>query len=80
MSAFVSNSCLFSLVFLILSLFRYMSDLLSQLNSERRSCARIRRLLKARKITDEISTYRQRVEAAKAEFLVDGFSSTNYDN
>ncbi|PBK79383.1 hypothetical protein ARMGADRAFT_1093193 [Armillaria gallica] len=54
----------------------YMSDLLSQLNSERRSCARIRRLLKSRKITDEISTYRQRVEAAKAEFLIRAATST----
>ncbi len=76
----MSNSCLFSLVFLILSLFRYMSDLLLQLNSKCRSCTRIRQLFKARKITDEISTYRQRVEAVKAEFLIDGFSSTNYDN
>ncbi|KAK0439659.1 hypothetical protein EV421DRAFT_2037288 [Armillaria borealis] len=54
----------------------YMTDLLSQLNSERRSCARIRRLLRAKKIADEISAYRQRIEAVKAEFLIRAATST----
>ncbi|KAK0211365.1 hypothetical protein DFS33DRAFT_1271187 [Desarmillaria ectypa] len=54
----------------------YMSDLLSQLNSERRSCARIRRFLKARKIADETSTYQQRIEAAKRDFLICAATST----
>ncbi|KAK0442015.1 uncharacterized protein EV420DRAFT_1082829 [Desarmillaria tabescens] len=54
----------------------YMSDLLSQLNSDRRSCAGIRRLLKPKKIADEIGTYRQRVDAVKEEFLIRVATST----
>ncbi|KAK0196388.1 hypothetical protein F5146DRAFT_1152155 [Armillaria mellea] len=54
----------------------YMTDLLSQLNSERRSCSSIRQLLKARKIAGEISAYRQRAEAAKAVFLICAATST----
>ncbi|PBK79385.1 hypothetical protein ARMGADRAFT_1172416 [Armillaria gallica] len=47
----------------------YMTELLSKLNSERRSRG-IRRVLKAKKISDDISAYRQRVQAIKEDFLI----------
>ncbi len=52
-------------------LYSYMTELLSKLNSECRSCG-IRRVLKAKKISDDISTYQQRVQAIKEDFLVGG--------
>ncbi len=48
-----------------------MTELLSKLNSERRSRG-IRRVLKAKKISDDISAYRQQVQAIKEDFLVGG--------
>ncbi|KAK0196391.1 hypothetical protein F5146DRAFT_994334 [Armillaria mellea] len=47
----------------------YMTELLLQLNSERRSRG-IRRILKAKKISDDISAYRQQVQAVKEDFLI----------
>ncbi|KAK0472746.1 hypothetical protein IW261DRAFT_1506717 [Armillaria novae-zelandiae] len=47
----------------------FLSDLLSKLNNESKSRG-IRRLLKAKKISEEISAYRQRVQAAKEDFLI----------
>ncbi|KAK0211620.1 hypothetical protein IW262DRAFT_1301561 [Armillaria fumosa] len=45
------------------------TKLLAKLNSERRSHG-IRRILKAKKISDDISAYRQRVQAIKEDFLI----------
>ncbi|KAK0239397.1 hypothetical protein EDD85DRAFT_949250 [Armillaria nabsnona] len=47
----------------------YMTELLSKLDNERRSRG-IRRILKAKKISDDISAYRQRVQAIKEDFLI----------
>ncbi|KAK0227482.1 hypothetical protein EDD85DRAFT_975149 [Armillaria nabsnona] len=47
----------------------YLDNLLSKLNKETRLRG-IRRLLKAKKISDDISAYRQRVQAAKEDFLI----------
>ncbi|KAK0451259.1 uncharacterized protein EV420DRAFT_730027 [Desarmillaria tabescens] len=48
----------------------YMTDLLSKLNSEKRSPRRIRRFFRAKKISDDISTYRLRIQATKEDFLI----------
>ncbi|KAK0443630.1 hypothetical protein EV421DRAFT_528109 [Armillaria borealis] len=47
----------------------YLNDLLSKLNKEGNPSG-IRRLLKAKKISEGISAYRQRVQAAKDNFLI----------
>ncbi len=51
-----------------------MTELLSELNNERRSRG-IRRILKVKKISDDINAYRQRVQAIKEDFLVGGLLS-----
>ncbi|KAK0442011.1 uncharacterized protein EV420DRAFT_1082676 [Desarmillaria tabescens] len=48
----------------------YMTDLLSKLNSEKRSPRGIRRFFRAKKISDDISTYRQRIQTVKEDFLI----------
>ncbi|KAK0430546.1 hypothetical protein EV421DRAFT_276848 [Armillaria borealis] len=55
----------------------YMTELLSKLNNERRSRG-IRRVLKAKKISDDISAYRQRVQAAKEDFLIRTTTTTQF--
>ncbi|KAK0235498.1 hypothetical protein EDD85DRAFT_77617 [Armillaria nabsnona] len=47
----------------------YLNDLLSKLNKEGKLPG-TRRLLKAKKISDDISGYRQRVQTAKEDFLI----------
>ncbi|KAK0186765.1 hypothetical protein F5146DRAFT_1067333 [Armillaria mellea] len=47
----------------------YLNDLLSKLNNECKPSG-IRRLLKAKKISEDISAYRQRVQTAKDNFLI----------
>ncbi|PBK80326.1 hypothetical protein ARMGADRAFT_1092341 [Armillaria gallica] len=47
----------------------YMTELLSKLNNECRSCG-IQWVLKAKKISDDISAYWQQVQAVKEDFLV----------
>ncbi|KAK0443638.1 hypothetical protein EV421DRAFT_528643 [Armillaria borealis] len=47
----------------------YLDDLLSKLNKESKSRG-IRRFLKAKKISDDISAYKQRVQTAKEDFLI----------
>ncbi len=51
-----------------------MTELLSELNNECRSRG-IRRILKAKKISDDINAYRQRVQAIKEDFVVGGLLS-----
>ncbi len=60
-----------SYLYLLTPIYSYMTELLSKLNSERRSRG-IRRVLKAKKISDDISAYRQQVQAIKEDFLVGG--------
>ncbi|SJL18257.1 uncharacterized protein ARMOST_21842 [Armillaria ostoyae] len=55
----------------------YMTELLSKLNNERRLRG-IRRVLKAKKISDDISAYRQRVQAAKEDFLIRTTTTTQF--
>ncbi len=69
--SFRSKSTHVSYHYLLTPIYSYMTELLSKLNSERRS-RRIRRVLKAKKISDDISAYRQRVQAIKEDFLVGG--------
>ncbi|PBK81772.1 hypothetical protein ARMGADRAFT_1091002 [Armillaria gallica] len=47
----------------------YLNDLLSKLNKEGKPSG-IRRFLKVKKILEDISAYRQRVQAAKEDFLI----------
>ncbi|PBK71092.1 hypothetical protein ARMSODRAFT_63304 [Armillaria solidipes] len=47
----------------------YLNDLLSKLNKEGKPSG-IRRLLKAKKISEDIGAYRQRVQMAKDNFLI----------
>ncbi|PBK71127.1 hypothetical protein ARMSODRAFT_973602 [Armillaria solidipes] len=47
----------------------YLNDLLSKLNKEGKPSG-IRRLLKAKKISEDINAYRQRVQTAKDNFLI----------
>ncbi|PBK81769.1 hypothetical protein ARMGADRAFT_1091000 [Armillaria gallica] len=47
----------------------YLNDLLSKLNKEGKP-SRIQHLLKAKKISDDISAYRQQVQMAKEDFLI----------
>ncbi len=54
---------------------RYLNDLLSKLNKEGKPSG-IRRFLKVKKISEDISAYRQRVHAAKEDFLVGGSLSS----
>ncbi len=60
-----------SYLYLLTPIYSYMTELLSKLNSERRSRG-IRRVLKAKKISDDISAYRQQVQAIQEDFLVGG--------
>ncbi len=57
------------------SVLRYLNDLLSKLNKEGKPNG-IQHLLKAKKISDDISAYRQRVQTAKEDFLVGGLLSS----
>ena len=54
---------------------RYLNDVLSKLNKEGKPSG-IQHLLKAKKISDDISAYRQRVQTAKEDFLVGGLLSS----
>ncbi|SJL12476.1 uncharacterized protein ARMOST_15903 [Armillaria ostoyae] len=54
----------------------YLNDLLSKLNKEGKPSG-IRRLLKAKKISEDISAYRQRVQAAKDNFLIRTMTMTH---
>ncbi|KAK0431065.1 hypothetical protein EV421DRAFT_201476 [Armillaria borealis] len=47
----------------------FLNDLLSKLNKESKSRG-IRRFLKAKKISDDISAYKKRVQMAKEDFLI----------
>ncbi len=57
------------------SVLRYLNNLLSKLNKEGKPRG-IRRLLEVKKISDDISNYRQRVQTVKEDFLVGGLLST----
>ncbi|KAK0227496.1 hypothetical protein EDD85DRAFT_958111 [Armillaria nabsnona] len=54
----------------------YLNDLLSKLNREGKPSG-IRRLLKAKKISEDISAYRQRVQTAKDNFLIRTMTMTH---
>ncbi|PBK79197.1 hypothetical protein ARMGADRAFT_1093361 [Armillaria gallica] len=54
----------------------YLNDLLSKLNKEGNSSG-IRRLLKAKKISEDISAYRQRLQTAKDNFLIRTMTMTH---
>ncbi|KAK0227500.1 hypothetical protein EDD85DRAFT_958113 [Armillaria nabsnona] len=54
----------------------YLNDLLSKLNKEGKPSG-IRRLLKAKKISEDISAYRQRVQTAKDNFLIRTMTMTH---
>ncbi len=58
------------------SVLRYLNDLLSKLNKEGKARG-IRRLLKTKKISEDISAYKQQVQAAKEDFLVGRFLSSS---
>ncbi|KAK0421729.1 hypothetical protein EV421DRAFT_1960944 [Armillaria borealis] len=54
----------------------YLNDLLSTLNKEGNP-SRIQRLLKAKKISEDISAYRQQVQMAKDNFLIHTMTMTH---